>query len=408
MKTIQQIPFAVLGTGAAFTVLWGVADPVAAFAEVKVVEADDYYIVGDGPDETMAVAKEYTKARARRAASEKAGVFVAALSEVKMGKLTRDEVRTISSTVLEVLDVSVTPVPVQVETDSGSFSVLRLHCHMVAKVDTENVMEQLRMDIIKREAAVKKNQVLEKEFDAIDANVVRIKEEYKTADASGKERLNQEMKANERRFEAMERCRKGDSYSLFEEGGDKEAVVCYNKALEIDPTYANAWVCLGLIYHVTLTESDEKYFRKAVELEPENALYWDYLGDSLLVFAGSRGTSENFEECVACYEKATKLDPGNPDYWLHLGRAYKTWSWKAVRESLSFLENDSQKRQLMELCNKAIACYNKAIECNPGVAHFWYELGDIYRLRLDQEDKAEECYQRADEIKRVSGAGQKG
>ena len=59
----------------------------------------------------MAVAKEYTKARARRAASEKAGIFVAGLYEVKMGKLTRDEVRTISSNVLEVLEVSVTPVP---------------------------------------------------------------------------------------------------------------------------------------------------------------------------------------------------------------------------------------------------------------------------------------------------------
>ena len=31
MKTIHQIPFAALGMGAAFTVLWGVADPVAAF-----------------------------------------------------------------------------------------------------------------------------------------------------------------------------------------------------------------------------------------------------------------------------------------------------------------------------------------------------------------------------------------
>ena len=40
MRTIQQLPFAVLGAGAAFTVLWGVADPMAAYAEVKVVEAD--------------------------------------------------------------------------------------------------------------------------------------------------------------------------------------------------------------------------------------------------------------------------------------------------------------------------------------------------------------------------------
>ena len=34
MKTIHQIPFTALGIGAAFTVLWGVADPMAANAEL--------------------------------------------------------------------------------------------------------------------------------------------------------------------------------------------------------------------------------------------------------------------------------------------------------------------------------------------------------------------------------------
>ena len=43
MQIIHQVPLFALGMGAAFTVLWGVADPVAAFAEVKVVEADGYY-----------------------------------------------------------------------------------------------------------------------------------------------------------------------------------------------------------------------------------------------------------------------------------------------------------------------------------------------------------------------------
>ena len=38
MKTIQQLPFAVLGAGAAFTILWDAADPMAAYAEVKVAE----------------------------------------------------------------------------------------------------------------------------------------------------------------------------------------------------------------------------------------------------------------------------------------------------------------------------------------------------------------------------------
>ena len=42
MQIIHQAPLAALGLGAAFTVIWGVADPVAALAEVRVIEADGY------------------------------------------------------------------------------------------------------------------------------------------------------------------------------------------------------------------------------------------------------------------------------------------------------------------------------------------------------------------------------
>ena len=66
MQIIHQAPLAALGLGAAFTVIWGVADPMAAFAEVRVIEADGYYIMGDGPEENAAVAKERARADARR------------------------------------------------------------------------------------------------------------------------------------------------------------------------------------------------------------------------------------------------------------------------------------------------------------------------------------------------------
>ncbi|WP_074696914.1 hypothetical protein [Selenomonas sp. KH1T6] len=109
MQIIHQAPLAALGLGAAFTVVWGVADPVAAFAEVRVIEADGYYIMGDGPEENAAVAKERARADARRAASEQAGLYVAGMTEVKKGKLTRDEIRTISVAVMEVKEDNVTP-----------------------------------------------------------------------------------------------------------------------------------------------------------------------------------------------------------------------------------------------------------------------------------------------------------
>ena len=60
MQIIHQAPLAALGLGAAFTVVWGVADPVAALAEVRVIEADGYYIgrgEGKGPGGCQAGSK---------------------------------------------------------------------------------------------------------------------------------------------------------------------------------------------------------------------------------------------------------------------------------------------------------------------------------------------------------------
>ena len=396
MRIVNQVTMATLGMGAAFTVLYGVADPLAAFAEVQTVEADGYYVVGDGPDENMAVARERAKADARQKASEKAGVYVESLSEVKMGELTRDEVRTISANVLEVLqDEPVTPVPIQVETSAGTLSVLRLHCHMVAKVDTANVMEQLSMDTIRMEEAVKKNQELEKELAAINEEISRIKGAYQNASDTEKGKLGEEMKANERRFEAMEWCRKGDSYGLFERDGEAKAAECYNKALEIDPTYANAYICLGRLYYFTGTEPDVNYFRKAVELEPNNALYWDYLGDA----AAYDSKREVTDAGISYYKRATELDPTNPNYWAHLGGLYYN---RLYNGDLLVPKDDVQKQRATEIFTKAIECLRKAAELEPDAADRWAELGSVHGIWWPWYGNVEwhyrqsvECYEKA-------------
>ena len=46
------------------------------FASVQTIEADGYYIIGDGPDENHSVAKNRAKMDAKRSAAEKAGIFV--------------------------------------------------------------------------------------------------------------------------------------------------------------------------------------------------------------------------------------------------------------------------------------------------------------------------------------------
>ena len=73
MKTIHQIPFAALGMGAAFTVLWGVADPVAAFAEVRTYTGVGKCAMGDLVSPEQATCKGIGRLSAGRGAQPKEG-----------------------------------------------------------------------------------------------------------------------------------------------------------------------------------------------------------------------------------------------------------------------------------------------------------------------------------------------
>ena len=63
MRSIYQVPFTALGMGAAFTGLWGVADPVAAHAEVRMYTGVGKCAMGDLV--SPAQAKNYAREMAR-------------------------------------------------------------------------------------------------------------------------------------------------------------------------------------------------------------------------------------------------------------------------------------------------------------------------------------------------------
>ena len=174
-----------------------------AYAEVKTIEADGYYIMGDGLDENQAVAKERARADAKRAASEQAGLFIESISEVKNSKLTRDEIRTISSTVLQVKS---DPVKLEVEGSSVKF-----HCHMVALVDTANVTSQLKQDKSELEEATRRNKELAEENARINAELAELKAKFKTATEPEKQEIKAEVKRNETQFTVAQLIEKGDN-----------------------------------------------------------------------------------------------------------------------------------------------------------------------------------------------------
>jgi len=58
-------------------------------------------------------------------------------------------------------------------------------------------------------------------------------------------------------------------YSLYEMGKYEEALECYDRAIEIDPTSLDAWLCRGYtLQEMKKYEDAISSYSKAIELDP--------------------------------------------------------------------------------------------------------------------------------------------
>lgn len=341
---------------------------VEAGAQVQTVEADGYYLIGDGPDENHSVAKDRARMDAKRAVAEKAGVLVESLSSIKDYQLTADEVNIISSQVLQIKSEKFTPEVVG--------ETIRYCCHIVALVDSSDVMAKLGQERAKLYEAVQKNKQQEKELNAVKNELAALKEKYRTANEAARQEINRKVRNNEKKFKAAEWVEKGKEYD------GEMRMECYRKAIATDSEYAPAWCAMGDYYYGLLygphngkyediVKKAIKCYRKATEIDPEYGYAWHQLGYSY---------QDDYKKAVKYYTKATEVEPQNADNWYALGGVYyyHIHDWKKTIEAYS----------------KAADCYSKAsgqvireAECWGTMAWAYYYLGD-YRKALEYMEKA--------------------
>ncbi|MGE5634650.1 MAG: tetratricopeptide repeat protein, partial [Deltaproteobacteria bacterium] len=106
---------------------------------------------------------------------------------------------------------------------------------------------------------------------------------------------------------------KGNEYYYKKEYNN--AIQCYDKALEIDANYADAWYNKGSSLGNLLKHNEAiQCFDKAIEIDPNNAYAWSYKGVTLYKL-GKR------DESIQCYDKALEIDPNNASTWSNKGLA---------------------------------------------------------------------------------------
>ena len=157
---------------------------------------------------------------------------------------------------------------------------------------------------------------------------------------------------------------------MQEEGRLDEAIAYYRKVLEFDPHYAETYNSIGVVLQ-SKGQYDEAvtYFRKAVEIDPDFAVAYSNLGNILL-------KQEYPEEAIACYRKALDLNPNYAKAYCNMGIVF-------------------QEKGLLD---EAIAHYRKALQLNPNLAEAASNLGRVFHGR-GQFDDAETYYRRALQLK---------
>jgi small GTP-binding protein len=151
----------------------------------------------------------------------------------------------------------------------------------------------------------------------------------------------------------------------------EDALECFDKAIKINPKYAeaynekgNALLLLGRI------DDAVKCFTKATKINEGYLTAWK-AKEAALLMQNKQG------EALKCLEHITEIDPENEEAWITKG----------------FLLSDVHR------FNEALKCFDRAIKINPESIDGLSKKGDAL-LALGRFDDEKKCRQRIEQIKK--------
>ena len=152
---------------------------------------------------------------------------------------------------------------------------------------------------------------------------------------------------------------------LYHQRDYAKAIQAYQKVIEIDPRYAEAYNNLGIIYQEA-GDFDRALstYQKAIEINPKYEKALNNLG--VLLYLKGR-----YEESIHAFQKALALNANNIESHINLGILFK-------------------KQGQME---KALESYHRALAINPLYGEAHYNMGLLYE-QLEKMEMAISHYQK--------------
>jgi tetratricopeptide (TPR) repeat protein len=187
---------------------------------------------------------------------------------------------------------------------------------------------------------------------------------------------------------------------LARSGKYDDALVCYGKAIEINSNNADAWYNRGFAYQQKkMLEPSLEAYEKAVELNPLFEGAWLNKG---VILRRLKRETEAFES----YDRVLAINSNSAVAWFNKGFALS--SVGRLREALesydkalainpNFLEVWLNRGVALRKSNRLIeaaVCYDKALAIQPRHADALYNKG-LVLLKLGQKPEAQSAFQKA-------------
>jgi len=195
--------------------------------------------------------------------------------------------------------------------------------------------------------------------------------------------------------------------------GDGASAVRYALAwTKAEPNNDNAWGSLGIAYGVGVHQPQKAIpaFKYALAINPYSPQNFSALGEMYL-------DAKKFQEAADAFERAADLAPAKSSYWNNLAVAYVALNQRD--HALDALEkneaaaaphgtwidwyNLGNAYNKLQVYEKAVNAYNRALEMNPRGATIWTRLGSAEQS-LGRWESALEHYQLAMALGDKAGA----
>ncbi len=290
-----------------------------AYAEVKIIEADSTFIMGD--NDSKVDARRIATQEAKRKALELAGTYVESLTTVKNYQLTKDEVMSYTAGVLETEVVS--------EQMRGTTDHPEIYIKARCKIDTDVLTAQIdryrENEDLKEQLDVssKENNDLKKERDSLVVQLAAEKDKAKAAETRkqldtvlSKEEANDDAKTVWINIGSQLVEVDGNGKEIKQADLDKSAVIL-QQAVETNPQNEQAQLMLASIYQKKGDFSGaENRLRIAIQQHPLNPSPHLKLG---IILKDQKRNQEALQE----FHIVERLRPKNPMMLFYTGMTFK-------------------------------------------------------------------------------------